>query len=61
MLVYTYCYSTFINSYIFQDFTVPKRPFRRMNYADGVKWLKENGVTKDDGTFYEFGEVNWYF
>lgn len=42
---------------IFQDFQPPKRPFKRMNYADGVKWLKENNVTKDDGTFYEFGEV----
>ncbi|XP_053958249.1 asparagine--tRNA ligase, cytoplasmic [Anastrepha ludens] len=38
------------------DFKPPKRPFRRMNYADAIKWLKENNVTKDDGTFYEFGE-----
>lgn len=37
-------------------FEPPKRPFRRMNYADAIKWLKENNVTKDDGTFYEFGE-----
>lgn len=39
------------------DFVPPKRPFRRMDYADAIKWLKENNVTKDDGTFYEFGEV----
>lgn len=39
------------------DFKPPKRPFRRMSYADAITWLKENGVTKDDGTFYEFGEV----
>lgn len=39
------------------DFQPPKRPFRRMNYADAITWLKENNVTKDDGTFYEFGEV----
>ncbi|ODN03533.1 Asparagine--tRNA ligase, cytoplasmic [Orchesella cincta] len=38
------------------EFQPPKRPFRRMNYSEGVKWLKDNGVTKDDGTFYEYGE-----
>lgn len=38
-------------------FQIPKKPFRRMDYADAIKWLKENNVTKDDGTFYEFGEV----
>lgn len=37
-------------------FVPPKRPFRRMNYADAIIWLKENNVTKDDGSFYEFGE-----
>ncbi|XP_065836508.1 asparagine--tRNA ligase, cytoplasmic-like [Oscarella lobularis] len=38
------------------DFKVPKRPFMRMPYAEAIKWLHENNVTKDDGTFYEFGE-----
>ncbi|EDW27257.1 GL21125 [Drosophila persimilis] len=38
------------------DFKPPTKPFRRMNYSDAIKWLKENNVTKDDGTFYEFGE-----
>ncbi|CAO1439042.1 unnamed protein product [Diamesa serratosioi] len=38
------------------DFKVPKRPFKRMNYSDAIIWLKENNVTKDDGSFYEFGE-----
>ncbi|XP_013105044.1 asparagine--tRNA ligase, cytoplasmic [Stomoxys calcitrans] len=38
------------------DFKPPNRPFRRMNYEDAIKWLKENNVTKDDGSFYEFGE-----
>uniref|UniRef100_A0A1B0A533 Asparagine--tRNA ligase, cytoplasmic n=1 Tax=Glossina pallidipes TaxID=7398 RepID=A0A1B0A533_GLOPL len=38
------------------DFKPPKKPFKRMNYADAIKWLKDNNVTKDDGTFYEFGE-----
>lgn len=41
------------------DFKPPSRPFRRMNYVDAIKWLKENNVTKDDGTFYEFGEVRY--
>ncbi|KAL7740226.1 hypothetical protein ACLKA6_002202 [Drosophila palustris] len=38
------------------DFKPPTKPFRRMTYADAIKWLKDNNVTKDDGTFYEFGE-----
>lgn len=38
------------------DFVPPKKPFKRMNYSDAIIWLKENNVTKDDGTFYEFGE-----
>ncbi|KAG7477131.1 hypothetical protein MATL_G00090860 [Megalops atlanticus] len=38
------------------DFKPPKRPFKRMNYTDALKWLKEHNVKKDDGTFYEFGE-----
>lgn len=40
------------------DFKPPKKPFKRMNYSEAIKWLKENNVTKDDGTFYEFGEVS---
>ncbi|XP_076465067.1 asparagine--tRNA ligase, cytoplasmic-like isoform X1 [Babylonia areolata] len=38
------------------EFKPPKRPFKRMNYTDAIVWLKENNVTKEDGTFYEFGE-----
>ena len=30
-----------------------------MDYADGIKWLKENDIKKDDGTFYEYGEVSF--
>ena len=30
-----------------------------MDYADGIKYLKEHGITKDDGTYYEFGEVSF--
>lgn len=43
------------------DFAPPKRPFRRMDYSEAIKWLKDNNVTKDDGTFYEFGEVTLVF
>lgn len=38
------------------DYKVPKRPFRRMPYSEAITYLKENNITKDDGTFYEFGE-----
>ncbi|XP_076646739.1 asparagine--tRNA ligase [Halictus rubicundus] len=38
------------------DFQVPKKPFKRMNYTDAIEYLRENGITKEDGTFYEFGE-----
>lgn len=38
------------------DFKPPKRPFRRMPYTEGLKWLKDHDVRKKDGTFYEFGD-----
>lgn len=38
------------------DYKAPKRPFRRMPYSEAIVYLKENNITKDDGTFYEFGE-----
>lgn len=41
-----------------QDFKPPKRPFKRMNYSDAIIWLKEHDIKKDDGTYYEFGEVH---
>ncbi|KAF6028808.1 NARS [Bugula neritina] len=37
-------------------FKAPKRPFRRMTYADAIVYLKEHDIRKDDGTFYEFGD-----
>lgn len=37
-------------------FVIPKKPFKRMDYIDAINWLKENNITKEDGTFYEFGE-----
>lgn len=27
-----------------------------MNYSDAIEYLKENNITKEDGSFYEFGE-----
>uniref|UniRef100_A0A1B6LP96 Aminoacyl-tRNA synthetase class II (D/K/N) domain-containing protein n=1 Tax=Graphocephala atropunctata TaxID=36148 RepID=A0A1B6LP96_9HEMI len=38
------------------EFKPPKKPFLRMNYSDAIKYLKDNNITKDDGSFYEFGE-----
>ncbi|XP_050719903.1 asparagine--tRNA ligase, cytoplasmic-like isoform X2 [Eriocheir sinensis] len=38
------------------EFVAPTRPFMRMAYADAIKYLKEHNITKEDGTFYEFGE-----
>ncbi|RWS06864.1 asparagine--tRNA ligase: cytoplasmic-like protein [Dinothrombium tinctorium] len=38
------------------SFVPPKRPFKRLNYTDAITYLKEHNITKDDGTFYEFGE-----
>lgn len=37
-------------------FVKPSKPFKRLAYADGVQYLKDNNITKEDGTFYEFGE-----
>lgn len=28
-----------------------------MNYSDAIEYLRENNITKEDGSFYEFGEV----
>jgi asparaginyl-tRNA synthetase len=39
-----------------EGFKAPKKPFRRMPYSEAIEFLKENNITKDDGTFYEFGE-----
>lgn len=37
-----------------------KKPFRRMNYSDAIVYLKEHNITKEDGSFYEFGEVIFF-
>lgn len=38
------------------NFKPPKKPFRRMEYADAIKYLRDNKITKESGEFYEFGE-----
>ncbi|KYM87829.1 Asparaginyl-tRNA synthetase, cytoplasmic [Atta colombica] len=38
------------------NFQMPKKPFKRMNYSDAIEYLRENNITKEDGSFYEFGE-----
>jgi len=38
------------------EFKAPKRPFKRMDYKDAIEYLRANDITKDDGSFYEFGE-----
>ncbi|ROT67743.1 hypothetical protein C7M84_014166 [Penaeus vannamei] len=38
------------------EFVAPTRPFLRMPYKDAIQYLKDNGITKEDGTLYEFGE-----
>lgn len=37
-------------------FVMPSRPFMRFDYRDAIKWLKENGIKKEDGTFHEVGD-----
>ncbi|XP_015601451.1 asparagine--tRNA ligase, cytoplasmic [Cephus cinctus] len=37
-------------------FKAPKKPFKRMNYSDAIEYLRVNNITKEDGSFYEFGE-----
>ncbi|KAG7196961.1 hypothetical protein KM043_000227 [Ampulex compressa] len=38
------------------EFKVPQRPFKRMDYTEAIEYLRANGITKEDGSFYEFGE-----
>lgn len=38
------------------EFEPPKKPFRRLKYSDAIIYLKEHEITKDDGTYYEFGD-----
>lgn len=38
------------------DFKPPKSQFKRMEYAEAIKYLKDNNITKENGENYEFGE-----
>jgi len=38
------------------EFKRPERPFMRMDYTDAIKYLKDNDIKKEDGSFYEVGE-----
>ncbi|KAI8924411.1 hypothetical protein BC831DRAFT_465799 [Entophlyctis helioformis] len=44
-------------------FKRPQKPFRRMNYADAIQWLKDNGVKKDvlDENGVKIGEADYEF
>ncbi|ORZ13190.1 hypothetical protein BCR42DRAFT_419366 [Absidia repens] len=37
-------------------FQPPARPFLRMDYADAIKYLKDNDIKKEDGSYYQYGE-----
>jgi asparaginyl-tRNA synthetase len=38
------------------NFKQPKKPFKRMEYSEAIKYLKEHNITKESGDNYEFGE-----
>ncbi|CAF0984043.1 unnamed protein product, partial [Didymodactylos carnosus] len=37
-------------------FKAPKKPFKRMNYTDGIEYLKQHDIKNEEGKFYEFGD-----
>ncbi|CAH0402647.1 unnamed protein product [Chilo suppressalis] len=38
------------------DFKKPEKPFKRMTYVEALEYLREHKITKEDGSFYEFGD-----
>ncbi|CAH2051822.1 unnamed protein product, partial [Iphiclides podalirius] len=38
------------------NFKRPEKPFMRMAYTEAIEYLRNNNITKEDGSFYEFGE-----
>jgi len=44
-------------NYSVKKFQPPKKPFKRMNYSEGIEWLRQRGVINEEtGKLYEFGE-----
>ncbi len=45
------------------NFLIPTKPFKRMEYGDAIKWLKDNGVKKEifDENNVKIGEVDYEF
>lgn len=45
------------------NFVAPKKPFRRMDYGDAIKWLNEKGIKKDllDKAGVKIGEADYEF
>ena len=39
------------------NFKAPKKPFKRMDYADAIKYCNEHKIMKDDGTDFQYGDV----
>jgi asparaginyl-tRNA synthetase len=45
------------------DFKAPKKPFKRMDYSDAIKWLNGHGIKKDvmDENNVKIGEMDYKF
>lgn len=50
-----------LNIVFFKNFVAPKKPFKRMDYKMAIQFLRENNIKKEDNSFYEFGEVIFYY
>lgn len=39
------------------EFKVPEGNFLRMTYKEAIDYLRKHDIKKEDGTYYEYGEV----